>query len=84
MLRSIVKPNGKILILDSVWNDAYANTHKKTGIQERRTGDGREFQVYKKYFTEEDLSLFITKHGIELSIGYFGRSYFAASTVIKK
>jgi len=82
ILRSIVKPKGKILILDSVWNDAYANTHKKTGIQDRRTGDGREFQVYKKYFTEDDLSLFITKHGIELSIGYFGRSYFAATTVI--
>ena len=84
ILRSTVKPNGKILILDSVWNDAYAHTHKKTGIQGRSTGDGREFQVYKKYFTEDDLSLFITKHGIELSIEYFGRSYFAATTVIKK
>ncbi|HIB32425.1 MAG TPA: class I SAM-dependent methyltransferase [Candidatus Marinimicrobia bacterium] len=84
MLKSIIKPNGKVLVLDSVWSDARGQARKKEGIQSRSIGDGREFQVYKKYFTEQDLSLFIKKHGIGLSVGYFGRLFFAANAVIKK
>ena len=84
MLKSIIKPNGQILILDSVWNDTRGQTRNKEGLQERSLADGSEFQIYKKYFNENDLSSFITKHGIELSVEYFGKVFFAAHAVIKK
>ena len=61
MLKSIIKPNGKVLVLDSVWSDTHGQNRKKEGIQRRSIGNGREFQVYKKYFTKKDLSSFHTK-----------------------
>ncbi len=84
MLKSIIKPNGKVLVLDSVWSGTHGQNRKKEGIQRRSIGNGREFQVYKKYFTKKDLSSFITKYSVELSVGYFGKLFFAAHAVIEK
>lgn len=84
MLKSTIKPNGQILILDSVWNETRGQTRKKEGLQNRRLSDGNEFQIYKKYFTEKDLLSFNTKYGIGLSVEYFGKVFFAARAVIKK
>jgi len=84
MLKSIIKPNGKVLVLDSVWSNTHSQNRKKEGIQRRSIGNGREFLVYKKYFTKKDLSSFITKYSVELSVGYFGKLFFAAHGVIEK
>ena len=84
MLTSAVKPNGRVLILDSVWSDARAQTRKKEGPQKRILADGREFKVYKKYFDEIDLSSMTTTHGIGLKVEYFGKVFFAARATIKE
>ena len=78
LLKSILKPDGRILILDSAWNDARARTRKKEGQQKRVLVDGREFEIYKKYFDESDLSAMARQHGITLTVEHFGKVFFAA------
>ena len=78
ILRSILKPKGEFLILDSVWTEARAKIRQKEGPQQRSLNDGREFQIYKKYFTEEDLLLVQSTHKIDLVTEHFGKAFFAA------
>ncbi|MFX1537216.1 MAG: hypothetical protein ACFFDI_23665, partial [Promethearchaeota archaeon] len=77
-LRSVLKPDGRFLILDSVWTEARAKVREKEGPQERSLNDGRRFQIYKKYFNEEDLVLMQDKHRIDLLRGHFGKTFFAS------
>lgn len=81
---ALVKPDGTILILDSVWNDARARVRKKEGTQVRELSDGRRYEIYKKYFDENDLDVMARTHGIDLDIEYFGKVYFAATGKIVK
>lgn len=77
-LRSVLNPNGRFLILDSVWTEARAKVREKEGPQERSLNDGRRFQIYKKYFDEKDLVLMQDKHRIDLLTGHFGKAFFAS------
>jgi len=78
VLRSVLNPDGRFLILDSVWTDARARVREKEGPQERSLNDGRRFQIYKKYFDEEDLVSMQDRHGIDLVTGHFGKVFFAS------
>lgn len=84
MLRSILKPNGKFLILDSVWTEARAKVREKEGPQERGLNDGRCFQIYKKYFDEQDLVSMQESHGITLVTKHFGKAFFASQGTFRK
>jgi ubiquinone/menaquinone biosynthesis C-methylase UbiE len=77
-LRQSLKPGARVVILDSVWNDARAQTREKEGPQERTLADGRQFEVYKKYFDEAGLSSMASVHDIDLRIEHFGNVFFAA------
>jgi len=78
VLRSVLKPGGRFLLLDSVWTAARAEVREKEGPQQRSLNDGRSFHIYKKYFDEEDLALMQDRHGIELVTEHFGKAFFAS------
>lgn len=46
---------------------------------QRRTLEGREFDVYKKYFEKADLQAMNASHDIELEVEYFGKVFFTAT-----
>jgi len=77
-LKTALKAAGQILILDSVWNDARAQSRSKKGPQTRTLADGRAFEIYKKYFDRDDLAALATDHGVDVSVEHFGKVYFAA------
>ena len=76
--KSIVKPKGVVLILDSAWSDDRARTRSKEGSQMRTLADGRQFRIYKKHFTRDDLLAMKATHEIRLTIEHFGNVFFAA------
>ena len=77
-MRRALKPGGRIVILDSVWNDARAQTREKEGPQKRTLADGREFTIYKKYFNKSDISEMQSIHKIGFTLEHFGKVFFAA------
>ena len=82
-IRKIVKSGGTILVLDSVWNDERALARKKEGKQKRILADGRAFEIYKKYFDENDFVTMGKTHELNFKIEHFGKVFLAASVINK-
>ena len=78
-LESLLRPGGKILIIDSAWSEERAKTREKEGRQERVLDDGRSFEIYKKYFDKDDISSMEEKHRLNLAIEHSERSFIAVS-----
>lgn len=78
ILRRILRPNAKFVIIDSAWNDERAATRSRTGLQKRRLNDGREFELYKRYFTKEDFKDMAREYRMNLDVVQEGRVFITA------
>jgi ubiquinone/menaquinone biosynthesis C-methylase UbiE len=85
VLRKSLVPEGKFVIIDSVWREEAKTHHRdQNGMTTRRLYDGREFQIYKRYFNKEELQDIAFKNGIGLEIIYWGDVFFLASGCVNK
>lgn len=79
-LKNMLDPSsGRFLILDSAWSAERARFNAKAERQERRLNDGKRFEIYKRYFDQEDLSGWANKYDVTISIEHFGTAFFALS-----
>jgi len=78
-LRSLLRPGGRFVVLESVWNDERAKTRPKEGPHVRRLNDGREFEIYKRYFETQDVADFQKRYGLECKVEHIGRVFIAFS-----
>jgi ubiquinone/menaquinone biosynthesis C-methylase UbiE len=78
ILRAILAPNAKFVIIDSIWSNERGATRNRAGFQRRRLNDGREFEIYKRYFTRKDLKEMANEHGISFDVIQEGRVFIAA------
>lgn len=82
ILKTTLKPSGKLLVIDNIWDHARAQLRKsKAGVIKRYLKDGREFKIYKRYFNKADLQSIARKYGYKLEIVYWGKVFFLASGV---
>lgn len=79
ILKRILKPEGRFVIIDSTWSQERAATNHKTGFDKRKLHDGREFTIFKRYFEKKDLHNLARKHGLNLDIIHWGRVFLAAA-----
>ena len=70
-----LRPNGRLIIVDSIWNQERARVRQKQGMQTRRLGDGREFEIYKRYFTTRELLEIGSTHGFDLAAFHGGKVF---------
>ena len=81
ILSKMLIPDGSFAIIDSIWNSEIARIkgRDKSGMTRRSLGDGREFNIYKRYFEKQDLCSLADKHRIKLEILYWGNVFFLAT-----
>jgi ubiquinone/menaquinone biosynthesis C-methylase UbiE len=79
ILKRLLRPRGRFVIVDSSWSQDRASTRPKAGFHRRKLQNGREFTIFKRYFAEEDLSALAAKHRLNLDMLYFGRVFLAAA-----
>lgn len=84
ILKRILRPEGVFIIIDSVWSKERAATRSKTGIQKRVLHDGREFQIYKRYFDKRDFGHLANEHKLNLTVIFEGRAFMAAAGSIAR
>jgi ubiquinone/menaquinone biosynthesis C-methylase UbiE len=85
VLRKSLAPEGKFVIIDSVWGEETKAHHREqNSMATRRLFDGREFQIYKRYFDKEELQDIAVKNNISLEIIYWGDVFFLASGCFNK
>lgn len=78
IMKKMIEPDGKILILDSTWNDEREKVRNREGLQERTLNNGENFTIYKKYFTINDLEQIAERENMTLTVEFFGDTFFAA------
>ncbi len=79
ILREILRPNGRFVIIDSVWTDERGAERSRDGLQKRRLNDGREYEIYKRYFTKKDFEDMAKEHQMNLSVVQEGRVFITAA-----
>ena len=82
-LRRILGRAGHFLILDSAWSPARARVNAKTERQQRHLNNGTEFDIYKRYFDEQDVSAWTDKYSVTTSIEHVGAAFLAVSGKFK-
>ena len=78
-LRRLLRPSGRVLILDSAWTEKRALVNRKVGHQQRTLNDGTPFTVHKRYCDHDDIMHWEERHRMNVSVEYFGVGLFAVS-----
>jgi SAM-dependent methyltransferase len=80
ILKGILKPGGAFVLIDDVWSPEVAAAGRpKAGRVKRSMSDGRQFEIFKRYFGKPDLEDLAGKYGLKLEIVYWGRIFFLAT-----
>ena len=83
--RKALAPGGRVVIIDSLWSDVLLRGgREKEGMLKRKLKDGREFEIYKRFYEPADLESFAERNNMDLEIPYWGEVFFLASLVLKK
>ena len=78
--RKVMVPGGRVVIIDSIWSDELLKGgRKKEGMLKRTLKDGREFEIYKRYYGPSDLESFAERNNMDLEIPYRGEVFFLAT-----
>jgi hypothetical protein len=83
-IRRGLKREGTLLILDSIWNAQRAQAKPKQAVIRRTSKDGREFDVYKRYFDASDIVQMAERHGFRATVAHAGRAFIAATATLDK
>ena len=75
-LQVILKPKGKLLLIDNTWSKWRAKDEHKEDIERRTLSDGRQFAIYKKYFEEEEIVDLLEKYQIKVEKVCWGLNFF--------
>jgi ubiquinone/menaquinone biosynthesis C-methylase UbiE len=78
-LRQMLTPNGQFLILDSAWSPERAKFNAKVEHQGRLLNDGTHFDIYKKYFDQEDILSWPQRYQVTICVEYFQSAFCAVS-----
>ena len=78
-LKKMLGASGRFLILDSAWSAERSRFNAKVERQQRRLNDGTLFEIYKRYFTQEDIADWAKKYGMNVTMEHYGTAFFAVS-----
>lgn len=73
-LRNAMKPGGYVLIMDSIWS-RFRKSRPKEGTTQRTLNDGRQFEIYKRYFETADLDQMSESYGMDFDLLHEGELY---------
>ncbi|UCD19008.1 MAG: methyltransferase domain-containing protein [candidate division WOR-3 bacterium] len=76
-LKGLLKSKAQVLWIDGAWSDIRSQSREKEGIQSRRLRDGREYRIFKRYFTDADVSRILSAHAFDPLRIYVGDVFFA-------
>lgn len=78
----LLKENGSIFISDSLLHPGIKIEGIESNTQIREAA-GKEFKIYKRYFTKEFIELLLEKHNYQISSNQFWGKYFFGIIAIK-
>ncbi len=80
-LQIILKPDSRLMLVDSTWSKKRQQYRQKEGVQKRALNDGRTFAIYKRYFSKSDIEETLLRHHFRLVSYWEGDAWFTAKCV---
>lgn len=78
-VRRMLRPSGRLLILESAWTALRVKFNQKVERQARKLNDGTTFDIYKRYIDQADIARWSEKYGLIARVEYFGPALCAVS-----
>jgi len=79
ILKSFLVKSGTFVIIDSIWNDEIKTFRRvKAGMNKRALFNGREFQIFKRFFDKKELQKIARQYNLNLKVVYWGKLFFLA------
>ena len=82
-LRNALKPGGRVLILDSNWT-RYRGSRPREGTTLRTLNDGRQFEIYKRYFEGADFDRMSEVCEMDFTVQYDGKLYLGVTGTVRE
>ena len=82
-LRNLLKPGGRMLILDSNWT-RYRGSRPKEGTTIRKLNDGRQFEIYKRYFEGADFDRMSEACEMDFTVRHEGKLYLGVTGTLRR
>ena len=82
-LRNALKPGGRVVILDSGWT-RYRGSRPKEGTTVRTLNDGRQFEIYKRYFERADFDRLSDSCEMDFTVQYEGKLYLGVTGAVRQ
>lgn len=79
VLRRVLRPGGRVLLLDSAWSSERRRVNAKVEQQIRLLNNGEAFEVYKRYCDHDDIARWEHLFGAPLHLEYDGQAFMAVS-----
>ncbi|MXY47771.1 MAG: class I SAM-dependent methyltransferase [Gemmatimonadetes bacterium] len=82
-LRNALKPGGRVVILDSNWT-RFRGSRSKEGTTVRTLNDGRQYEIYKRYFEGADFVRMSDACEMDFTVQYEGKVYLAVTGTVRE
>ena len=82
-LRNALKPGGRVLILDTGWT-RYRGSRPKEGTTVRTLNDGRQFEIYKRYFDKADFDRLSETCELDFTVQFEGNLYLGVTGTVRQ
>ena len=82
-LRNALKPDGRVVILDSSWT-RYRGSRPREGTTVRTLNDGRQFEIYKRYFEGADFERMSEACKMDFTVQYEGKLYLGVTGTMRE
>jgi len=78
-IRPVLKATGQVAIVDSAWTELRKRQgRERSSVQTRTLDDGRKFEVFKRYFTPEELRDLLRRTGFSICSLVVGQVFLCA------
>jgi ubiquinone/menaquinone biosynthesis C-methylase UbiE len=82
-MKELLKPRAKILWIDGAWSEVRSQSREKEGVQLRKLKNGRDYRIFKRYFTDEDAVSSLNTYGMDVVTIYMGSVFFAVQAELR-
>ncbi len=74
-IKEILRPGGRLLLIDSAWSADRAPRHARSVLQTRTTRAGKNYVIRKRYLDQDELSRLTEQYTMTCHVPFSGKAF---------
>jgi ubiquinone/menaquinone biosynthesis C-methylase UbiE len=83
-IKNILRPGGRLLLIDSAWSADRALRHARSGLQTRTTRAGKNYTIRKRYLDQDELNRMATQYTMTCHTHFSGKAFMLSELKFKR